>query len=124
MKLSLIGLPLAAALLARSPALAADHGHPVRHAASIPFADHGGVEDWRAVGDDVVYFQDTHRRWYRAELFGPAFDLPFVEQIGIDARPSGTLDKFGAIYVHGRRHAFRSFEQVDGPPTKRHTRRS
>jgi hypothetical protein len=122
MKLSLFAVPLAAALLAGSPAYAASH-HPVQREASIAFANHGGVEDWRADGEDAVYFQDTHRRWYRAELFGPAFDLPFVERIGIDASPSGTLDKFGAIYVHGRRYGFRLFERVAGPPPKHHARK-
>jgi len=119
MKLSLFALPLAAALLAGSPAFAAA-SNSTSHAseASIPFANHGGVDDWRAVGDSTIYFEDLHRHWYRAELMGPAFDLPFVEHIGIDASPIGTLDKFGAIYVHGQRYDFRSFEQVAGPPQK------
>ncbi|MDE2562592.1 MAG: hypothetical protein KGL48_10155 [Sphingomonadales bacterium] len=86
--------------------------------ASIPFADHGGIWDWRSEGDSTVYFQDNHRQWYRAELFMPAFDLPFVEFIGIDALPSGTLDKFGAVYIHGQRYPFKSFVKVDGPPKK------
>jgi len=86
--------------------------------ARIPFADHGGIWDWRSEGDSTVYFQDSHRQWYRAELFMPAFDLPFVEFIGIDAGPTGTLDKFGAVYVHGQRYPFKSFVKVDGPPKK------
>jgi hypothetical protein len=121
MKQTLLLAPIAALALASAPALAGNA--PPQREASIAFADHGGVDDWRAEGDHAIYFKDQHRRWYRAELFGPCFDLPYVEHIGIDARPSGTLDKFGAIYVRGQRCAFRSFEQVPGPPSKhRHGR--
>ncbi|MCB2060900.1 MAG: DUF6491 family protein [Novosphingobium sp.] len=118
MKYSALLLPLAAIAMVSSP-VAATESQP-RQEASIPFADHGGIWDWRASGDQAVYFQDGHRRWYRAELFAPAYDLPYVEFIGIDARPGGTLDKWGAVYVHGQRYAFKSFEKVDGPPAKGH----
>lgn len=114
-------LPLAAALVAGSLAYAAESRPPAQPEASIAFANHGGVEDWRAQGDSVIYFQDQHRQWYRAELFGPAFDLPHVERIGIDASPAGTLDKFGAIYVRGQRYGFRSFVRVSGPPLRQRT---
>lgn len=87
---------------------------------AIPFADHGGVRDWRADGSGAIYIQDTSGQWYRAELFASAFDLPFVQFIGIDAGPTGTLDRFGAIYVDGQRYPFRSFVKVDGPAIKKH----
>jgi len=116
-------LPLAAALLAGSLAYAGE-SRPVQPEASIAFANHGGVEGWRAESDNMIYFQDQHRRWYRAVLFGPALDLRHVEHIGIDASPSGTLDKFGAIYVRGQRYGFRSFERVSGPPLRRHAGRT
>ena len=120
MRPAMLFAPLAALALLAPPALAGN-GSAQRDAA-IHFADHGGVDDWRAAGDRTIYFKDRHRRWYRAELFAPAFDLAFTEQIGIDARPSGTLDKWGAIYVRGQRYPFRSFERAAGPPVriKRH----
>jgi hypothetical protein len=92
--------------------------------ASIPFANHGGVDNWRADGDRTVYFQDLHRQWYRATLFAPAFDLPYVEFIGIDPGPSGALDKWGAIYVHGQRYTFQTFEKIEGQPPRRNRHRS
>jgi hypothetical protein len=119
----LFALPLAAALLGGAPAFGAD-SQLARSEASIPFANRGDVEDWRAQGNNAIWFQDQHRRWYRAELFGPAFDLPFVEHIGIDANPSGTLDKFGAIVVRGHRYGFRSFERMDGPLPRYRARKS
>ena len=68
---------------------------------------HVGIWDWRAEGHSTVYFEDNHKQWYKAELFSPSPDLPFVEFIGIDARPSGTLDKWGAVYIHGQRYPFK-----------------
>ena len=113
--------PLAAFALLTAPALASDRPiqRPLQRDASIAFADHGGVDDWRVESDRVIYFKDQHRQWYRATLFSPAFDLPFVERIGIDARPGGTLDKWGGIIVRGQRYSFQTFERVAGPPEKR-----
>lgn len=110
--------PFAALALFAVP-VAANEAPAVQHNAAIHFANHGGVDDWRADGDSAIYFKDNRRRWYRAELFSPAFDLPYVEHIAIDSSPSGTLDKWGAIYVRGQRYVFRSFEAVDGPPQRR-----
>lgn len=86
--------------------------------AYIAFPDQGGVRDWRADDSDTVYLQDRQKNWFKAELIVPAPDLPFVQYIGIDAGGSGRLDRFGGIYVDGRRYAFSSFEPVDGPPKK------
>lgn len=107
-------LPLT--LLAVTPVAA--QAAPDKPAASIPFANAGGVDNWRADGDGAVYFQDQHRHWYRATLMGVATDLPFAEHIGIESGPGGTLDRFGAIVVGGQRYAFASFDRVDGPPAK------
>ena len=111
-------LAMAAGALAL-PASAHAAPPPAPPRAEIPFADHGGVDNWRAVSDREIWFEDLHHRWYRAILTSPAFDLPYAEYIGIDARPSGTLDKFGAIYVHGQHYPFASFEAMPGPPPKK-----
>ena len=116
MKLSALLIPLSPLAAVPSGAVAAPA--PARSEASIPFANHGGVDDWRAEGTRTIYFKDQHNKWYRATLMMPAFDLPFVETIGIDARPVGTLDKFGAVIVKGQRYPFASFESVSGPPSK------
>lgn len=87
--------------------------------ASIPFANHGGVQDWRADGTRSVYFKDNHRHWCRAELMGTAVDLPYVEHIGIISGPTGALDRFGGILVKGQRFTFRSFDEVAGPPASK-----
>jgi hypothetical protein len=120
MRVSSIFLGLAAIALVPSAALAKETDAAPAKAENkagdyIPFANHGGVWDWHADGTSAVYFQDRHKVWYRAELIGTATDLPWVQFIGLDTRPSGRLDKWSAIYVRGHRFAFSSFEKVDGP---------
>lgn len=109
-------LPLAALALAAPPALANDRSATVH--ASIPFADYGAVENWRAESDRVIYFEGTHNRWYRAELFSPAFGLRHAYGIGIETSPGGALDKWSAIRFEGRRYPFLSFERAEGPPAR------
>ena len=113
---------LAASLLA-TPAMASAQQEPAQASqpeqaelqARIPFADTVGIRDWRPDGSDAVYIEDVHRNWYRAELFTPCPDLPFVHFISIDAGQTGTLDKFGAIYVDGQRYPFSDFVAVSDP---------
>jgi hypothetical protein len=102
MKNILIALAAAATLAA--PAAAA----PDRAAAPaaqeevrIPFVNFGGVYSFHADQDDVVYLQDRHRNWYRAQLYGPCFGLPFAIRIGIDTHGSSTFDRFSRLIVDG-----------------------
>ncbi|MBC2666198.1 hypothetical protein H7F51_11785 [Novosphingobium flavum] len=114
--------PFAAVLLGAAPALAAGNSPSalpvavVKADAEIPFANHGGVYSWHAVSDREVWFEDRSHKWYRAELMMPAFDLPFIEGVGIDARPMGTLDRFGGVIVKGQTYRFASFDLMAGPP--------
>jgi len=108
--------PLAAIFLASTPVMAAQGATSTY--ASIPFANHHGVRNWVAQGNDTIYFEDNFGRWYRAVLFAPSMDLGFTNAIGIDSGPMGTLDKWSAVIVRGQRYPFQSFERVDGPPAR------
>lgn len=88
---------------------------PIGPQASIPFADHGNVRDFHAVSDDTVFLQTRNRQWYRADLIGPCMGLPYAIGIGIDARPQGTLDRFGTILVDGQRCKIGSLTPSDSP---------
>ena len=115
-----LGVPVA---VSAQPAPVADAATKAEDA-SIPFANRGGVRDWRAQGSGNVYFQDNHGQWYRAKLMGSATDLAFTDFIGIDANPDGSLDRFSAIYVKGQKYPFESFVKVDGPPTRKAKRKT
>lgn len=112
---------LAALALACAPALAhaapAQAQPPAAAEASIPFVNHGGIRDWRAVGDSTLYVQDQQGQWYRASLMGPAFDLPFAEAIGFDGRGTDTFDRFASVVVRGQSYPVQSLVKVPGPPS-------
>lgn len=118
MKKAIALAPVLALLFAAPPVMAtapAD-GASTRPAA-IPFANHS-VRNWVSEGDQVIYFEASGRRWYRAVLFAPSTDLPFAQAIGFDTGPAGTLDKWSTLVIRGQRYPIRSFERVDGPPSK------
>lgn len=118
MKRMMAFAPFLALLLAAPPAFAAQQA-PAQRDASIAFANHHGVRDWVAEGEQTIYFQDSGRRWYRATLFAPSTDLPFAQAIGLDTGPIGSLDKWSSVVIRGQRYPLQSFERVDGPPAKR-----
>jgi hypothetical protein len=104
-------LTLAGIAAASTPAAA-----PAAPAASIPFANHGGIRDWQADKDRGVWVQDVHRNWYYAKLMGPCIGLDFANSIGFDTHPLGTFDRFSAIVVPGTgRCTVQSFTASEGP---------
>lgn len=119
-------LPVTAAFLAASvPAAAqpAEQKVPAREEVRIPFASFGAIRNFRPVGDDVVYLQGTHRRWYRAELNGPCINLPGALRIGLDTRFNGnTLDNSSTLIVRGEQCRIASLTRADGPPPRRSRR--
>lgn len=120
MKLSSLVLPLAAlafvapAAYAETAPAAAEAQQEVR----IPFANNGGIRDWRSYEKDVLYVQDRQRKWYKATLMSPAFDLRYTEAIGFDTGPTDTFDRFSTVVVAGQRYAVQSLVRVDHPPKK------
>jgi hypothetical protein len=83
---------------------------------SIPFADAGGIRDWRAVGRDALLIEGTHGKWYRVELMGGCFDLPFAERVGFKSNPTGDFDRFSTVIVRGQRCAVKSVTASAPPP--------
>jgi hypothetical protein len=111
----MIRLAVAAALFA-APALAQD----TPREPSIPFADHGGIQDWRADGNSTLYLQGRNRQWFRADMASPCVDLPFSETIGFKTNPDGSFDRRSAVIMRGGRTCWvRSMTAVDGPPEKK-----
>jgi hypothetical protein len=109
---------LGAALLAAAGAVFASEATPPK--ASIPFANHGGIRDWKADRDQGLWVQDIHRQWYYAKLMGPCIGLNFAQTIGFDTHPLGRFDQFSSIYVPGGgggRCAVQSFTLSGAPPS-------
>jgi hypothetical protein len=83
--------------------------------ARINFVNHGGIRDWRVVDRDTLLIRGTGNRWYKAELFAPAWGLNFAHAIGFDTGFGGTFDRFSSVIVEGRRYPLRSLTQVEPP---------
>ena len=112
------GLILGAALLAGASGAFASEAITPR--ASIPFANHGGIRDWKADRDQGLWVQDVHRQWYYAKLMGPCTGLNFAQTIGFDTHPLGRFDQFSAIVVPGSgggRCTVQSFTVSGAPPS-------
>src|SRR3954462_2660272 len=77
-------LLFAFAAMAAAPALADPARPPAQEEVRIPFADFGGIRSFQAWTDDVVYLEDRHGQWYRAQLYGPCYGLGGAMGIGID----------------------------------------
>lgn len=86
---------------------------------SIPFANHGGIQNWEADGERGIWVQDVHRQWYYAKFMSPCQQLPFVERVGFVTEPGGQLDRFSSVRARGgQRCVFTNFELSKGPPAK------
>lgn len=86
--------------------------------AQIRFVQHGGVYDYHAVSDRVLYAQSRDRRWYEVTLFAPCVGLEYA--LGIRFLPSdgaGTFDRFSNIAFRGQRCKVESVKEV-APPVR------
>lgn len=122
---SIATLAVAALTLGPLSAVAADHDKDNQDTltgpaeASIPFADHGGIYDWRADRDRGLWVQDNRRNWYYAKVMGPCIGLDFATAVGFVTNPPGTFDRFSKIIVPREGTCqLSSFVQSDGPPKK------
>jgi hypothetical protein len=105
-------------LHATQQAVAAEEGKAIAQETSIPFANMGGIRDWRAIDDSSLYVQDVRRNWYIARLAVPSPDLAFVQSIGFETKGTNQLDRFASLVVGGQRIPLTSFVASAPPPPK------
>lgn len=84
----------------------------------IPFANHGGIYDWRVVNDRTVLIESQNRKWYKATLLSSCIELPFAETIGFESNADGSFDKFSSIKVRGQDCPLVSLVETAAPPKK------
>jgi len=124
-----IAIALAAGLAIAAPAAARRPPAPepvIGQEARIPFVNVRGIHSFHADDEDVVYLQDYRRRWYRAELNGPCFGLPWAMRVGVDTRGSSSFDRDSVLLVGDERCLLSSLT-YSGPPPRRaskHKRRA
>ena len=87
--------------------------------AAIPFANQGGIRDWRADNERGMWVQDTHNRWYYGRFMAPCTGLQFAETVRFKTGPSGELDRWSVVRARDTGNcAFTSFVRSEGPPKK------
>ena len=90
--------------------------------ASIPFANHSGVRDWRADGSKGMWILAANSRWYYASFSSQCTTLPVASGISFVPDRSGILSRWSSIRLdHDDRCFFRSLQPSDAPPKKRET---
>lgn len=83
--------------------------------ASIPFADLGGIRNWRAGPENSLLIEGNTGHWYRATFFSRCTGLRFADVIALESRPSSTVDRFSSVIVDGQRCAFRTLVEIPDP---------
>lgn len=83
--------------------------------AQIPFANHGGIYDWRAEGNNAMIVESRDHRFYRATFLSPCYDLKFRDRVGFVTDARDVLDKFDAVRVGDQTCQFISFDEIPKP---------
>ncbi|MBI1251192.1 MAG: hypothetical protein GC189_06955 [Alphaproteobacteria bacterium] len=83
--------------------------------ASIPFADFGGIRDWRAGPENSLLIEGRTGHWYRATFFQNCTGLRFADVLAIDQGPGNRVDRFSSVIVDGRRCNFRTLVEIPDP---------
>ncbi len=122
MSLILSSLALAA-LMSVTPTLAQTSSGEmpaVKEEVSIPFAQFGGIDDWRADGTKALYLKGRRNNdWYYAKLMSTCQGLNFANTIGFRNEATGNFDKFSAIIVDGQPCQITSLVKSEKPPKKK-----
>lgn len=87
---------------------------------SIPFANFGGIDDWRADGNKALYVKGRRsNEWYYAKLFSTCHGLNFANTIGFESTPPQDFNRYSTILVDGQRCALISLVKSEKPPAKK-----
>lgn len=117
MKSPRLGRLVALALAASAPALG-DTPAPAPSPsaeAEIPFANHGGIWDWRADGPGAILIKSRSGHYYRATFMAPCIELPFAQRVGFVTDARDVLDRFQSITVGRDRCQFQTFTEIAKP---------
>jgi hypothetical protein len=87
-------------------------------AASIPFANNGGIYNWQVVDDKTLLIESQGHQWYKATFMSSCTDLPFAERVGFESNPDGSFDRFSAVQVGHQRCQVVSFVRTTAPAKK------
>ena len=87
--------------------------------ASIPFANDGGIYDWRGDGTRGIWVQAANHKWFYGTFRSTCVGLDTANAVGFVASPSGELDHWSYVLIHGSIPCrFASFTTSEAPPRR------
>jgi hypothetical protein len=106
---------------AAAGAPAAAPAAPATRPASITFASHDGIDEWRADGTRGLWIRDRSKQWYYARFMGPCTGVNFAQTLAFKTEPNGSLDLHSSVFfkdgaAHEQFCPFKSFERSEPPP--------
>ena len=85
--------------------------------ASIPFANHGGIREWRADGSKGMWIEAASGHWFYASFSSQCNTLTSAIGLKFVPEPSGVLSRWSSIRLeHNERCFFRTLQPSDAPP--------
>lgn len=108
----MIARTVAAALLAATPAFAADP--PAGQETSVPRISR--FLEWRPDGNQALFIRADNGRWYRAALDAPCPRIQSRTGMRFVGSPGNRLDRHSQIRVQGWRCQVASVTRSDAPP--------
>ena len=73
------------------------------------------LRTFRPVGNDLVYFQDWQRNWYRATLAEPCYNLGNALGVGFETQGASWIDNTTVLLAEGESCRIVSLVRSDGP---------
>jgi len=70
------------------------------------------IDGWRAVGRDAIILWATPFEPYLLKLDRPAFDLPFVENVGVTSTGHELYARFDSVIVRGMPYRIASIHAI------------
>ena len=70
------------------------------------------IDGWRAVGRDAIILWTTPFEPYLLKLDRPAFDLPFVENVGVTSTGHELYARFDSVIVRGMPYRIASIHAI------------
>lgn len=86
--------------------------------AGIDYAANGGIRDYHAESERVIYLRDRTNRWYKATFVGVCPNLRTSDVIAFDTDGLGRLDRSGAVLTRSGRCQFDSLVRAAPPRGK------
>ena len=108
-----LGAVLSLLLLAATAATAGE--------VSIPFANNGGIRDWRADGTKGMWIEEAGGHWFYASFSSQCPTLQSAMGVKFVPEPGGALSRWSSIRLqHDERCFFRNLQPSNAPmnPTR------